>query len=57
MKKFLSGRFAIVAELLDFILQERLWWMTPFIVVLVLTGALILLGQSSPIAPFLYAAF
>lgn len=46
-----------VKELLTFFWKNRLWWMIPFVVTLVIVGVLIVLAQASPVAPFLYTAF
>jgi hypothetical protein len=50
-------RFGIAGELLSFFARNKRWWMVPMIVVVLLTGALILLAQSSAIAPFIYTLF
>lgn len=46
-----------VRELLSFFWQNRLWWMIPFVVTLVIVAVLLVVAQASPVAPFLYAAF
>ena len=46
-----------IKELLRFFWRERLWWMIPFVVVLVIVALLLIFAQSSPIIPFLYTAF
>ena len=45
-----------VAEFCGFVLRNKKWWLTPILVVLVLAGALILLGGSG-VAPFIYTLF
>ncbi len=57
MFKNFASRAGIVGELLSFFWKERLWWMIPMIIVLILLGALIILSQSSPVAPFIYTLF
>jgi hypothetical protein len=44
------------AEFLQFALQNKKWWLTPIIVVLVLVGILAVLGGSG-VAPFIYTLF
>ncbi len=44
-------------ELLAFLWENRLWWIIPFVVVLLLVGILIVFAQTSPVAPFMYALF
>jgi Family of unknown function (DUF5989) len=52
-----AGRFGIVRELLSFFWSNKRWWIVPMLVALSLFGALILLAQSSAIAPFIYTLF
>ncbi len=50
-------RFDIVGELFSFFLSHKRWWMIPMLVVLLVLGILIVLAQSSAIAPFIYTLF
>lgn len=50
-------RLGIAAELVSFFWANKRWWMLPIIVVLLLTGVLLILAQSSVIAPFIYTLF
>ena len=52
-----TRRFGIAAELLSFFWSNKRWWMLPIIFVLILFGALLILAQSSAIAPFIYTLF
>ncbi len=47
---------SLVAEFLDFLVNNKAWWLTPIIVVLMLVGLLVVVG-SSVAAPFIYAIF
>jgi hypothetical protein len=53
-----AGRAApgFVRELWDFIRSNKKWWLAPIIIVLVLLGALIMLGGTAA-APFIYTLF
>ena len=51
------SKWTIVNEILQFFWQTEWWWLTPFIVVMLLFGALIILAQSSAVAPFIYTLF
>ena len=51
------GRFYIVKEFSQFIVQEKKWWMIPLIAILLLLGLFIVVAESSPLAPFLYPLF
>ncbi len=46
----------IAAELLSFLLQNKKWWLTPIVVMLLLMGLLIALGSTAA-APFIYTLF
>ena len=53
----LKSRSSVVAELMSFLWRQRLWWLIPTIVMLLLFGLLMLFAQSSPLAPFIYSLF
>jgi len=51
-------RFAILNEFLEFLWKEKLWWMIPLILILLLLGILIFFGASNTaLAPFIYPLF
>ena len=45
------------ADLLVFAWENKWWWITPALVILVLLGAMIWFAQDQSIAPFFYALF
>jgi hypothetical protein len=47
----------LVVELWAFARQRKKYWLLPMILMLLALGALIVLTQSSAIAPFIYALF
>jgi hypothetical protein len=53
----LTSRLGIAGELLQFFWQNKWWWLTPMVFVLLLFGALLIFAQSSAIAPFIYTLF
>ena len=53
----LGARAGIVRRLLDYLWQERLWWMIPMVLILLTFGAVIVFTQSSAVAPFIYTLF
>ena len=58
--RWLSGmvdRLGVAGELLVFLWVRKLWWMIPMVVVLLAFGLLLVLAQSSAIAPFIYTLF
>ncbi len=50
-------RFGIAGELISFFWSHKRWWMMPMIIVILLMGVLLVLAQSSVIAPFIYTLF
>ena len=52
-----AGRQAgALGEMLDFLAQNKKWWLTPIIAVLLLVGVLVVLGGTGA-APFIYTLF
>ena len=49
--------FGIASELIAFLWERKLWWMIPFITMLLLFGLLIVLTEGSALAPFIYTLF
>ena len=55
--KTAGRRFGIAGELLNFFVSNKRWWLVPMISVLLLFGIMLILAQSSAIAPFIYTLF
>ncbi len=55
--KAAGHRFGIAGELVSFFWGHKRWWMLPMVVTLFLFGVLLILAQSSAIAPFIYTLF
>ncbi|MEM7008284.1 MAG: DUF5989 family protein [Thermodesulfobacteriota bacterium] len=55
--KSLTNRMGIMGELLQFFLQNKWWWITPMLFILLLFGLLIVFAQGSAVAPFIYTLF
>lgn len=53
----LKNNGAMLAELVRFLWKQKLWWLTPMIAMLILLGAIIMLGQSTAAGPFIYTLF
>jgi hypothetical protein len=51
------GKASILAELLEFLLHRKKWWLAPILILLVLLSLLIVLSEGSAIAPFIYTLF
>lgn len=52
-----AGGFGTVGELLSFLWQRKLFWLIPFVVVLLVVAVLLLVGEVTGIAPFIYTLF
>ncbi|HUS95956.1 MAG TPA: DUF5989 family protein [Hyphomicrobiaceae bacterium] len=44
-------------ELLAYLNARKKWWLLPIIIVLLVFGGLLVLGQGSAVAPFVYTVF
>ena len=44
----------LAQEFFDFIVHNKVWWMTPIVLVLALMVAFILFAETSPVLPFIY---
>ena len=55
--KQIKGYGSIVGELMGFLWKQKLWWLIPALVVLLVFGLLLLFAQSTPLAPFVYTLF
>lgn len=52
-----AERVEIMGEFFGFLWRQKLWWMMPMFAVIFLFGVLLILGQSSALAPFIYTLF
>ena len=52
-----NGRIGVVRELFSFFWGNKRWWLVPMLLTLFIVGILIVLAQSSAIAPFIYPLF
>ena len=51
------GKSRVISEFLEFLRQEKKYWLVPIVIVFVLFGLLLVFSQSSAIAPFIYTLF
>jgi hypothetical protein len=50
--------FSIIKDFLMFVISRKKYWLMPVVLVLLILGVFIVIGQSSStIAPFIYAVF
>ena len=52
-----AGGADTVSELFQFLWARRLWWLIPFVAVLLLVAVLLIVGQVTGVAPFIYTLF
>lgn len=53
----MEGLIDFLKDIWAFMKERKKYWLLPLIITLVLLGALIVLSQSSVIAPFIYTLF
>jgi hypothetical protein len=49
-------RESLLGEFLDFLAENRKWWLLPIVIVMLILGVLIVLSQTA-FAPFIYTMF
>ena len=51
------AKIRIIAEYLEFLRENKKWWVMPIVIALLLFGLLIVLTKGSALAPFIYTIF
>lgn len=51
------GKLGIAKELWQFLRVRKKFWLVPIVFVLLLMGVIIIFGESSALAPFIYTLF
>ena len=51
------SKIKYLGDFWDFLRVRKKWWLAPIVVTLLLVGLLIVLTESSALAPFIYALF
>ena len=51
------NRLGIIKEFLEFLREQKKWWIAPIVLFLVLLGALLVFAKGSALAPFIYTLF
>ena len=60
VNKFLKDLYyksSILAELVMFLWENKLWWGIPIIVIILLIMVLVIFAQGTGLAPFIYPLF
>ncbi|MEK6859635.1 MAG: DUF5989 family protein [Nanoarchaeota archaeon] len=50
----MSNNAPFIVEVWNFLKVRKKWWLLPLIILLILVGLLIFVGQSSTLSPFIY---
>lgn len=51
------SKLATVLELVEFMREQKKYWMAPIIIMLIVVGVLLIVAKGSVLAPFIYALF
>jgi hypothetical protein len=52
-----AGGADTIGELFSFLWQQKQFWLIPFVVTLIAVAVLLLVGEATGIAPFIYTLF
>lgn len=55
--KGLFSRGSEAGDLIKFLWQAKLWFLIPFVIVLLVLGIFLVFAQSTGVAPFIYTLF
>lgn len=55
--RIITSRFSIASDLLGFLWRNKLWWLLPIVIILLIVGLLVLFAQGTATAPFIYTIF
>ena len=50
----LTDKLGIAGELIHFLWAQKLWWMIPLVVMLLLLAALVAFASATSLGPFIY---
>ena len=53
----LAIRFRVVTRLFRYFWDNKMWWLIPLVALLVVFGAVIVLGHATPLGPLIYTIF
>ncbi len=53
----IAGGASTIRELFKFLWARKLWWLMPFVVTLLIITVLLLVGEVTGVAPFIYTLF
>ncbi len=53
----MGSRTGILGSLFRYFWANKMWWIIPFLVILVIFGVIIIIGHTTPLGPFIYTIF
>lgn len=51
------AKLRVLGEFWEFLKFNKKYWLAPIVIILLLAGLIIVVGQGSAVAPFIYALF
>ena len=51
------SKTGLMKEFFQFLRREKRWWLLPLVVIILLIGLLLVLAESTALAPFFYPLF
>lgn len=51
----IGSRIGILGSLFSFLWKRKLWWLIPFVAILIIFAVLIVVASVTPLGPFIYA--
>ena len=53
----MNTKLLLVKEFLEFLKENKKWWLLPIVLFMLLLGLLLILTEGSALAPFIYTLF
>ena len=53
----MNGKLSILREFLSFLRARKKWWLAPIVMLLLILGLILIVSESSALAPFIYSLF
>jgi len=53
----MNGKLSILGEFWSFLRVRKKWWLAPIVILLLTLGLILVVAESSALAPFIYSLF
>jgi Family of unknown function (DUF5989) len=53
----MNGKLSILREFWGFLRVRKQWWLAPVVMLLLILGLVLVVGEGSTLAPFIYSLF